>query len=56
MPIRTELRSIVNLVGRRRSSLSRSERPPDRHAAVKFSKSRVQKKVPQGSTVIFVGT
>jgi len=52
-PIRTELGSIVNLVGRRRSSLSRSERPPDRHAAVKFSKSRVRKKSSTGKYCYF---
>ena len=58
---------IVNLVDRRRPSLSRSmsvhlsrakliTRSYDRYAVAKFSKSRIRSKVPEGSTLIFEGT
>ena len=62
----SELGGIVNLVDRRRSSLSRSERPPcreksiarfdDRYTEAKFSNSGVLDKVPEGSALIFVDT
>ena len=57
----------MNLVDRRRSSLSRSEhrhlsraklitRFDDRYAVAIFPKSRVWSKVPEGSTLITEGT
>ena len=58
---RSSIRGIIDLVDRRRPSLSCSERPPfsaklitcfdDRYAVAKFSKSR--DKVPGGSALIF---
>ena len=53
------LGGIVGIADRRRSSLSRSERPPCRTMSITrfdvatFSKSGVWDKVPEGSTLIF---
>jgi len=62
----SEIGGIVNLVDRRRSSISRSERPPCRAKSItrfddgydeaKFSKVGVCDKVPEGSARIFGDT